>query len=610
MSKTEYQPDTSGDVLWTAFVIVVCLILFLHFAPMVLLGGAGLLLWRWIDCRHPLGKRHVLALFALSLMPAFLISRFASGDPLLGYFDVQQDVLNAGVRRAVGSDATFDAGVSLFGYLGQVLPTWLPGAVVCGTVISRLTRPKKSQLRVREATGIDVPKRVEKRLARGLTHPTDGWAIGYTPEGQSVAIGDVHARQHVVCGATGAGKTTVLRHLLDGVAGRCPLVIVDCKASRSLRAAVEALPNGVVWTIGGPLAWDALRGDRTCFASKLLAAEDYAPNAGVYRASAQRYLQWVGEVLDLGGLPRDPALIAELLAPKALTRVIRETAQRYQQVGRVALDELARIARLVEDLGETEKEGVSGFAARYGVTVEGAIGTSLGTGAGALVLEDALAAGQTLLFSLDAATYPLEAQKVGAWALLDLVRVAGMLQDAGWGDGRQAYFVIDEFGALDHEGRHVVPVMARSREAGIACVVATQGLADLVRVSKTLPQQLVQNAAVRILLRQGSAEDARAWARHGGEYKYEDLSRHVEYAWPFGDRDTGRATTRWRREFYVSPDELHVLGTGEAVVWIAPVGRAKRWIGRVRIAPARPIPNVHGGAQIVPFAGRRLGRAA
>jgi hypothetical protein len=255
MSKTEYQPETSGGPLWTAFVIVICLILFLHFAPMVLLGGAGVLLWRWTNHRHPLGKRHLLALLALSLLPAFLVSHLASGNPLLGYFDAQQDVLNAGVRRAFGRDDTFDAGMTLFGYLGQVLPTWLPGAVICGTVIGRLTRPKKSPLRVREATGVDVPRRVEKKLARGLCHPSDGWAIGYTPEGQQVAIGDLHARQHVVvCGATGAGKTTVLRHLLDGVAGRCPLVIVDCKASRSLRAAVEGLPNGVVWTIGGPPA--------------------------------------------------------------------------------------------------------------------------------------------------------------------------------------------------------------------------------------------------------------------------------------------------------------------------------------------------------------------
>ena len=245
---------------------------------------------------------------------------------------------------------------------------------------------------------------------------------------------------------------------------------------------------------------------------------------------------------------------------------------------------LGQMAHLVGDLGKTEQEGVAGFASRFGVTVEGIVGASIGAGAQTLVLEDAIRAGRTVLFSLDAATYPLEAAKVGAWALLDLVRVAGQLQAEGWGDQRQAYFVVDEFSALGAEGRHVVPVLARAREAGIGCVVATQGLADLAAINRAVPQQVVQNAAVRILLQQRSHENAQAWARHGGEFEREEWSRHFDGA---GEKSW---STRWRREFYVSPDELRVLGTGEAVVWIAPVGREKRWIGRVRIAPPRALP--------------------
>jgi hypothetical protein len=42
------------------------------------------------------------------------------------------------------------------------------------------------------------------------------------------------------------GKTTVLHHLLAGVAARCPMVLLDCKASRALRRAVEAVPGSVV----------------------------------------------------------------------------------------------------------------------------------------------------------------------------------------------------------------------------------------------------------------------------------------------------------------------------------------------------------------------------
>jgi hypothetical protein len=44
------------------------------------------------------------------------------------------------------------------------------------------------------------------------------------------------------------------------------------------------------------------------------------------------------------------------------------------------------------------------------------------------------------------------------------------------------------------------------------CVFAIQGLADLARVDASLPQQITQNTAVRMALRQGSAEDQEGWS--------------------------------------------------------------------------------------------------
>src|SRR2546430_319648 len=85
--------------------------------------------------------------------------------------------------------------------------------------------------------------------------------------------------------------------------------------------------------------------------------------------------------------------------------------------------EAARLSGLVHGLGQFEREGVAGFRARFGLVVEGTTGQNLGSG---LTLEDAIVAGQTVLFSLDAATYPALATKIGAWILLDLVRVAAL----------------------------------------------------------------------------------------------------------------------------------------------------------------------------------------
>jgi hypothetical protein len=594
----------------------VALVALFVLGPVLLLGGAGLLVWRRLtrDRERPVRRRWVVLLVAASFLPALLLSVRSGEGPLEAYAGAHADqaarlgATSDALDEAAASDAPLGpvAGVLLrdvaLPYLGGVAAVWLPGSVLAALGLAWLTRPRRSPLLVREAAGLVVPERVERRLAGGLRHPPDGFALGATPDGRPVVIADAEARQHVVvCGPTGAGKTTVLRHLLDGVAARCPVVIVDCKASPALREAVEALPGSVVWELGGSVRWDALRGDRTGFASKLLAAEAYSPAAGVYRAAAQRYLQWVGAVLELGGGPRDPQKVAELLSPAALLREVRAVAKAHEAAGRAPPADLERIVRLVGDLGRTQREGLDGFAARFGVTVEGIAGVGLGAGPGpdgreALALEDAVRAGRTVLFWLNAAAYPAEVAKVGAWALLDLVRVAGLLQREGWGDARQAYFVVDEFSALDAEGRHVVPVLARAREAGVACVLATHGLADLARVDRPLPQQLVQNTAVKVLLRQGSAEDALAWARHLGQYEREERSRRLEATWLGGERDTGVATTRWRREFYVPPEELRALRTGEAVVAVAPVGRAAGRLERVRIAPPRAVGPAAGGA--------------
>ncbi len=617
---TRAGPAGGRDPLLVLLALVVPLLLAL---PAVLLAGALLLGWRLATARRPLpwaclvaGAGVVVGLSALGAQ------RTGASLPVLQarYAAAQLGLLRA-AREAALAGWTWPEGLPapaayLWTYLGGVAPLAVPAGAVLAAGLDGWLRRRgaHSALGTREAEGVVVPPRVARRAARGVAHPPDGWALGYRADGHVVAVRDAEARHHtVVCGAPGSGKTTLLRHLVAGVAGRCPLVVVDCKASRALREAVVAR-GGVVWEIGGVVRWDALRGDPTALADKLLAAEPYAPAAAIYRAAAARYLQWVGDALDLAGEPRDPPRIGELLAPAALAETLRRLHDAFADGGdgtapgaeeSMGLARVKQIAAGLGALGHAEAEGVAGFAARYGVVVEGVAGRSLGTGPGALVLEAAIRAGRTVLFSLDAAAYPHLAAKLGAWALLDLVWVAGALQAQGWADtgaadvpggrdgrgaghaghaGRQCYVVVDEFSALGEEGRHIVPLLARAREAGLACLLATQGLADLAAVLRPLPQQVLQNTAVRVVLRQGSAEDAATWARTLGRYEREELSRHTDET----GVDLGRATARWRPEYHVGPDALQALGTGEAVVAVAPLGGRPGRLERILVAAPPP----------------------
>jgi len=391
------------------------------------------------------------------------------------------------------------------------------------------------------------------RAQRGVGHSVGRWTVGYSSPIRATSLGLDDLRHHtLVCGATGSGKTSALQLLVDAFADQLPIVVVDCKASSTLQAQFASIPNAYIWTIGGSLRWDPLRGDPTSVANRLVQGEWYSRDADVYRATAERYLLWVLHALDLAKVERSPDMVLRHLDPPVLLKLLR---------GLGSAPEAERLAAHVSRLGPTEHEGIAGFRARFGLVLEGIAAQSLGAG---LALEDALRARRPVLFSLDAATYPELATKLGAWILLDLVRVSALRPGP-------SVVIVDEFSALGREGRHVVPLLARTREAGMACVLATQGLADLARVDENLPQQVTQNTAIRLVLRQGSAEDQQAWSRLlGGAPIAIDDSQYV----------------RSERGWAVSPDELAMLRTGEAILQVAPRTsdgmRQRLWVARPR----------------------------
>lgn len=570
-------PNAVLLLVLAALVLVVCLP---ALAGGLLILGIAYLLASLFGERLPWWPLPLTAAGAISVV--LLLAALTGMPPSRLYDDYLywQTALIAGmVAQLLGREAEMPLPPAAL-YAAGVAPLAGPGALVCAAVGDLWRRSRELRLEERHGEGVRVFPWVRWLASLPIRHPRDGWAVGRTKLGRVVAILDAEARHHTLLGgATGSGKTWLLRVLIEAIAGRHPLVIIDCKASRLLRRAVEAL-GGQVWHVQGQLVWDALRGDPSCFADKLLAGYEYTPEAAVYRDAAERHVQWVGVALQIMRAPRDPKLIAQLLHLAAFKRYLAQVAKRSPE-------RAAFISRCLASMTDVEKKGVAGFATRFGVLIEGAAGQSLGTGPSALVLEEVIRANGIVLFSLDAAAYPLMTRRLGAIVLLDLVRVAGLLQAEGWGDDprRCCYVVVDEFAALGHEGRHVIPVLSRTREAGMACVLATQGLADLERMDRTLVQQVLQNTGVRMALRQGSTEDADRWSAVLGRYRHEELARAISER-----QDTGGGFTRWRADVLVPAEDLMALGPGEAIVQIAPLGPRHGLLERVCVVRPRPLP--------------------
>lgn len=415
--------------------------------------------------------------------------------------------------------------------------------VVLALIVLNLTGARQPRSSAENPSRPEEPARRKRpgwlarwRARRGVRHRWNRWMLGFADALAPVGVQLDDLRHHtLICGATGSGKTSALRLLIDAFADALPIVVVDCKASTGLIDHIGSLPNAAIWTIGGNVKWDPLRGDPTSVANRLIQGEWFSREGDIYRATGERYLLWVLQAIDLAKQQRTPDLVLQCLEPTVLLTLLRSMEG----------PDAERLAGQVARLGQTEKEGIAGIRARFGLVLEGVAAPSLGPG---LALEHAMRARQPVLFSLDAATYPELATKIGAWILLDLVRVAAARPGP-------CLVIIDEFSALGQEGRHVVPLLARSRESGMMCVLATQGLADLARVDRDLPQQITQNTAVRLALRQGSADDQEAWSMLLGGAPL-----------PFD----GGGYVRRERARAVGPDELAMLRTGEAFLQVMP----------------------------------------
>ena len=107
-------------------------------------------------------------------------------------------------------------------------------------------------------------------------------------------------------GATGSGKTTLVRGLLQGFPG--PVIALDCKGDQDLAETVWSLP-GLVWEIGGPLKLDLLDPEPAILAQQLLEGETFGDRGAVYRAIAEHAIIRAGQVLRWRAEPLEPARI-------------------------------------------------------------------------------------------------------------------------------------------------------------------------------------------------------------------------------------------------------------------------------------------------------------
>jgi hypothetical protein len=413
---------------------------------------------------------------------------------------------------------------------------------------------------------------------RAVSHPRGRALLGYlaaSPVGRAVRLPLAALCRHLfLVGATGFGKTTLLLHVVDAALQEgWAVCFVDCKGDPDLLA-YAGERGGEVYRLGGRRRWDALQGDRTQVADRLIAGEMAHSDARYYPEIMGRYVQTVLGVLDAAhgdGAPqaRDPHEVGRLLAPKALKAEVSRLIATGQHDGLRPL-----LATIESDyVGDQHTEAaLLGFRHRFNRLLESVIGPTLGPGVGpdgrpALDLERAVRAGRLVLFSVPTDAYQGQGKKVAMWAILAAQALTAELRaDDHARTGGRLLFVVDEFAQLEEETTRMGPLLRMARSAGVGVILAAQGTADLfsrvdARLARATLSTILNACSTKIVMHQGDQEDREPWVEHFGEREVETRAASYDAS---GEVTGQRAVTK--RRPVVSADELGKLGIGQAIV--------------------------------------------
>ena len=144
---------------------------------------------------------------------------------------------------------------TLWEFLGWAMsPKWngvpvagLAELAIGGLMLLAMSRATSPRTRVARAAGTLAIRQpgwlVRRRPASGIRHAPDRVGVGY----QRAIFGAVHLgldelnHHGYAGGATGSGKTTFLRGLIQGFPG--PVIALDCKGDQDLAETVWDLPG-------------------------------------------------------------------------------------------------------------------------------------------------------------------------------------------------------------------------------------------------------------------------------------------------------------------------------------------------------------------------------
>lgn len=385
----------------------------------------------------------------------------------------------------------------------------------------------------------------------------------------------------LLLGATGAGKTTAIKTILETpIKNGSPVVILDGKGSPSFITDIKEMCDKYnrnfkafhmldqtqideVKKVSGQevvqsFNYNSLRnGGYTELKDKIISLFDWSEEH--YKLQAERWLQAIFKFLQLSE-------VKELLQVNVIDLKVLSQCLSIEVLKTLAEEIGESASFLLNVLNEVEESAAKGLANRIQSICESELGYLFEDTQDVNTIDcmQAIENNEVIFFSLDSLKFPEYAKMLGRLVIADLKTVAPRCV----GKGKSIYTVFDEFNVFASE--IIVNFINKTREYSFKNLISTQELADMViNGDRKLLDQIWGNTGCKVVLRQdvpSSCEQLSEGISTKDIYK-PTISVSEDGSSDMGSGNKKQYSVTLQEEYIYKPRDFSQLQRGEAIVF-------------------------------------------